>query len=86
VPDGEEVIGSLVETPFPELMARLRESTKAFRQQKSARFEQGEVADEDFFPCDYCLKQFHKVAGFAERPIWLTETTMPSREGNRPAR
>jgi hypothetical protein len=75
--EGEEVIGSLLETGLPELMARLREANEAFRREKRVRLEDGRLKDEDFFPCDYCLKRFDKVAGFDEKPIWLTGTGEP---------
>lgn len=71
---GNEVIGTVSGSGFPALMTRLGESTEAFRLEKRSRSRNGELTEEDFFPCDYCLKQTGKVAAFTDRPIWPART------------
>ncbi len=73
VADGDEVIGNVKDRPFPDLIGRLEDAVETFRRAKAAHFESGAVRDGDYYPCDFCLKTFHKVAGFDGERVWFPD-------------
>jgi hypothetical protein len=73
VADGDEVIGNVMDRPFPDLVARLEDAVETFRRAKAAHFESGPVGDGDYYPCDFCLKAFHKVADFDGARVWFPD-------------
>ncbi len=77
VADGDEVIGNVMDRPFPELVGRLEGAVEAFRQAKAEHFRSGRVTDGDYYPCDYCLKAFHKVARFGDERVWFPDPSAP---------
>ncbi len=61
VAEGSKVVGNLGKTTFPELLERLIDANAQFRRYKFDYQRRNELTEEDYFPCDYCLKHYREA-------------------------
>ena len=57
----EDIIGSLVDEDFTDLLMRLKAEHKRFYKAKKEYFAANHVSDTDFFSCWYCTNHYKKI-------------------------
>jgi MoaA/NifB/PqqE/SkfB family radical SAM enzyme len=65
---GDDVIGNLHKITLSDACRRFQSRVATYLADKRQRVEQGSLADEDYFPCWYCVKYLGKVAVIGSFP------------------
>lgn len=75
-PGAGDVIADLGAVDFADAYAHLQAENLDFRARKTAREQNGELVDDDYFPCQYCENYYDKIEA-RERPapkLWQIAT------------